>query len=57
LLSPDIIEAVLEGRQAAAIELADLLKQFSTEWDKQLANLDERKRTAGQLAEKADPNT
>jgi hypothetical protein len=35
LLSPTITEAILEGRQPATLELADFLKQFPIEWDKQ----------------------
>jgi len=40
LLSPTIIEAILEGRQPAPLELADLLKQFPVAWDKQHRFLD-----------------
>jgi hypothetical protein len=36
LLSPSIIEAILEGRQPPALELEGLLKQFPIEWDRQL---------------------
>lgn len=36
LLSPSIIEAILEGRQPANLELDDLLKQFPAAWDKQV---------------------
>jgi hypothetical protein len=39
LLSPKIVEAILEGKQPAALELDDLLKQFPIEWDKQLETL------------------
>lgn len=39
LLSPTIIEAILEGRQPAALELDDLLKQFPIEWGEQLGKL------------------
>jgi hypothetical protein len=39
LLSPAIIEAVLEGRQPATLELDDLLKQFPVAWDQQLGTL------------------
>ena len=35
LLSPTITEAILEGRQPATLELADFLKHFPIEWDKQ----------------------
>ncbi len=41
LLSPKIIEVVLEGKQPAALELDDLLKQFPIEWDRQLGSLTE----------------
>jgi hypothetical protein len=36
LLSPRIIEAILEGRQRPTLELEGLLKQFPIEWDQQL---------------------
>jgi hypothetical protein len=39
LFSPTIIEAILEGRQPATLELADFLKQFPIEWDKQHRSL------------------
>jgi hypothetical protein len=35
LLAPDIIETILNGRQPKALLLADLMKTFSVEWDKQ----------------------
>ena len=41
LLAPKIVEAILEGKQPASLELDDLLKQFPVEWDKQLATLTE----------------
>jgi hypothetical protein len=41
LLSPTIIEGILEGRQPLTLELDDLLKQFTVEWDKQLETLTE----------------
>ena len=41
LLSPTIIETILEGRQPAILELDDLLQQFPIEWDKQLGTLTE----------------
>src|SRR6202158_2568863 len=37
LLAPEIVEAILEGKQPAILEFDDLLKQFPVEWDKQLA--------------------
>jgi hypothetical protein len=41
LLAPTLVEAILEGRQPASLELDDLLQQFSVEWDKQLETLTE----------------
>ena len=39
LLSPSIIEAILEGRQPANLGLDDFLKQFPVAWDQQLETL------------------
>ena len=39
LLSPKVIEAILEGMQPATLELDDLLKQFPVEWGKQVEML------------------
>jgi hypothetical protein len=41
LLSPTIIEAILEGRQPVNLELDDLLKPFPVEWGRQLSKLTE----------------
>ena len=41
LLSPTIIEAILEGRQPATLELDDLLQQFPIAWDQQLGSFTE----------------
>ena len=41
LLSPALIEAILEGRQPATLELDDLLQQSPVERDKQLETLTE----------------
>src|SRR3977135_2175029 len=38
LLSPSIIEAILEGLQPANLELDGLFKQFPIEWDRQLGS-------------------
>jgi hypothetical protein len=35
LLAPDIIEALLSGRQSTTLQLDDLLKPLPAEWDKQ----------------------
>jgi hypothetical protein len=39
LLSPTLVEAILEGRQPTNLELDDLLQQFPIEWDRQLGSL------------------
>jgi hypothetical protein len=39
LLAPDIIEALLDGRQPANLQLANLLKGFSAEWERQRAQI------------------
>ena len=39
LLAPDIVEAIVEGRQAEGIEVAVLLLPFSTAWDEQRRSL------------------
>ena len=41
LLSPTLIDAILEGRQPTNLELDDLLQQFPIEWDRQLGSLTE----------------
>ena len=41
LLAPKILEAILEGRQPADLELDDLLQQFPIDWDRQLGSLTE----------------
>lgn len=35
LLSPQIVEAILDGRQAANLQLEDLLRPFPVEWQDQ----------------------
>jgi len=35
LLAPDIVEAILDGRQPAAMQLDDLLAPFPVEWEAQ----------------------
>ena len=39
LLAPDIVEAIVEGRQADGMEAALLLRPFSTAWDEQRRTL------------------
>jgi hypothetical protein len=41
LLSPTIIEAILEGRQPATLDLEGLLKQFPIAWDQQIESVTE----------------
>jgi hypothetical protein len=41
LLSPTLTEAILEGKQPAALELDDLLQHFPIEWGQQLGKLTE----------------
>ena len=35
LLAPDIVEAILDGRQPKALQLADLLGPFPSNWEQQ----------------------
>jgi hypothetical protein len=39
LLAPDIVEAILDGRQSANLQLADLLRGFPIEWERQRAEI------------------
>ena len=39
LLAPDIVEAIIEGRQADGIEVDILLRPFPAKWDEQRAML------------------
>lgn len=39
LLAPDIVEAILDGRQPEGMTLDTLLKPFPVEWEQQLADL------------------
>jgi len=34
LLCPDVVEAILDGRQPAGLQLDDLLKGFPLEWER-----------------------
>jgi hypothetical protein len=51
LLSPAIIEALLSGQQRTDLELADLLKPFPIEWDKQEAFFNFRTIESGHYGE------
>ncbi|NJO56773.1 MAG: hypothetical protein HC834_11125 [Rhodospirillales bacterium] len=35
LLAPDIVEAILDGRQPAEMTLATLMERFPVEWERQ----------------------
>ncbi len=37
LLAPDIVEAILDGRQPEEMTLPGLMEPFRVEWDMQLA--------------------
>ncbi len=39
LLAPDIVEAILDGRQGSRITLAALMKPFPVEWERQCKSL------------------
>ena len=39
LLAPDIVEAILEGRQPAAVTLKKLMEPFPVEWERQREGL------------------
>ena len=39
LLAPDIVEAILDGRQPVELQLDDLLEGFPLEWEKQRSTL------------------
>jgi hypothetical protein len=39
LLAPNIVEAILDGRQPVELQLDDLLEGFSLEWNEQDASL------------------
>ena len=40
LLAPDIVEAILDGRQGPEVTLAGLLRPFPQDWAKQLDHVD-----------------
>ena len=42
LLAPEIVEAILDGRQPAELQLDDLLKGFPLEWARQETSLARR---------------
>ena len=37
LLAPDLVEAILDGRQPAAMTLAVLMRPFAVGWEQQMA--------------------
>jgi hypothetical protein len=42
LLAPDVVEAILDGRQPEEVRLEDLLKEFPAEWGLQEGRLRQR---------------
>jgi hypothetical protein len=42
LLGPDVVEAILDGRQPAELQLDDLLQGFPLEWERQCSSHDDR---------------
>ena len=49
LLAPEIVEAVLDGRQPAEMGLDDLLEGFPLEWAGQVQSLGQSERPSGAL--------
>ena len=47
LLAPEIVEAILEGRQAPEMTLQGLLEPFPVEWDQQSRSIGEFRSTVG----------
>jgi hypothetical protein len=39
LLAPDIVDAILDGKQGSAVTLVQMLEPFPQEWDQQRINL------------------
>jgi hypothetical protein len=39
LLEPEMVEAILDGRQPAGLQLDDLLERFPLEWESQKQKL------------------
>jgi hypothetical protein len=46
LLAPEIVEAILDGRQGAELQLDDVLDGFPLGWERQIASLQNRKALA-----------
>jgi hypothetical protein len=42
LLAPDVVEAILDGRQPVELQLDDLLQGFPLEWERQCSSHDDR---------------
>jgi hypothetical protein len=49
LLAPDIVEAILDGKQGPEVTLANVLEPFPTAWEKQPSAIGPQKRL-GQAA-------
>jgi hypothetical protein len=42
LLAPEIVQAILDGRQGPEVTLAAVLEPFAVEWEGQIAQTDQR---------------
>ena len=42
LLAPDLVEAILDGRQLAGMQLGNLLEGFPLEWERQSQSIGSR---------------
>jgi hypothetical protein len=50
LLAPEIVEAILDGRQPVGLQLDNLLEPFPLEWEKQrLLTIERQRRTTSPL--------
>jgi hypothetical protein len=47
LLAPEIVEAILDGRQRAEMGLDDMLEGFPLDWARQLQSLTQSERPSG----------
>ena len=47
LLAPEIVEAILDGRQAAEMTLQGFLEPFPVEWDQQSRSIGEFRSSVG----------
>ena len=57
LLAPDIVEAILDGRQPAEMTLAALMNPFPVAWREQLAELARLRSAFSSPAQNVDPTS